>query len=578
MRAQFRLRIRLVFLGILIIAILIAGRLYIVQIVQGETYALKAERQFSGGISGLFDRGSIYFTRKDGALISAATLQTGFLLAMNPQTLKDPEAAYNSLTTALATSTIDREVFLAASLRSERVYVEIAHHLLEEEGRALAALKIPGVIVLRERWREYPGGTLAAQSVGIVSYGSGDSLSGRTGLESYYDHTLARSGDSLYKNFFATLFSGAGDLLIDTKNVREGNVVTTIEPAVATRLESEIKAVHAKFKSKETGGIIMDPRTGAVLALLTVPTYNPNDLSSVDPAVLGNPLVEHVYEFGSIVKPLTVAAGLDADAITADSTYNDTGCMDVDTYTICNFDLKARGRVAVQQILSESLNLGASWVGRQLGKERLRTYFTTLFGEKTHIDLPSETGSLLQNISRPQQVGYDTASFGQGIAVTPVQMISALSALANDGAMARPYLTRAIKLDTGITRTLEPPETVEVFSPEAVRTVAGMLTHVVDFDLAQGKEKIASMSVAAKTGTAQLTMPGGGYYKDRYFHSFFGYFPSYAPRFIILLYTNDPQGVRYASETLTSTFMNLTHFLINYYDVPPDRATTPSSL
>lgn len=574
MRAQFRSRIRLIFFGVLCVALIIALRLYFVQIVDGDMYALKAERQFSSSMSGLFDRGSIYLSRKDGTLISAATLSTGFLVALNPKSLTDPERAYSAL--AVAAPQVTREAFLEAAAKKNRVYIEIAHHVPEDVGRALAAEEIPGIEVLRERWREYPGDTLAAPTIGIVSFGSSDSLSGRTGLEAAYDHTLSRSGDALHKNFFAALFSRAGDLLVDAKDAREGNLVTTIEPAVLARLSSDLAAVQAKYRSKETGGIIMDPSTGAIIALGSVPTYDPNDLSEVNPNLLGNPLVEHVYEFGSIMKPLTVAAGLDAGVIQPTSTYTDTGCMKVDAATICNFDGKARGTASVQQILSQSLNLGAAWVAGRLGQEGMRTYFTKLFGEKTGIDLPGETGSLLQNLHEKQQVGYDTASFGQGIAVTPLQMVRALSALAGGGALPSPHLVREVRFDSGITKSVPVAAPVPVFSPEAAREVSTMLTHVVDNDLLHGTGKIESMSVAAKTGTAQLVMPGGGYYKDRYFHSFFGYFPSYAPRFIILLYTYDPQGVQYASETLTSTFLGLTQFLIEYYRVPPDRAVTSS--
>ncbi|HUQ29979.1 MAG TPA: penicillin-binding protein 2 [Candidatus Paceibacterota bacterium] len=576
MRAQFRFRIRLIFLGIIAIALLIVVRLYFVQIVHGDDYALKADRQFTSSAGGLFDRGSIYFTRKDGTLISAATLETGFLVALNPQTLTNADTAYAAIQKVASTS-VDRETFFAASRKTNQVYIEVAHHLSDAAGHALATQKIPGIQVLRERWRSYPGDTLASQAVGIVSFGSTDTLSGRTGLEAYYEATLSRTGDAAYKNFFATLFSNAGDFLVDAKNAREGNVVTTIEPAVETRLASDLAAVQAKYHSKETGGIIMDPATGAIIALGSVPTYDSNDLSSVRPSVLGNPLVEHVYEFGSIMKPLTMASGLDAGAITTNSTYKDTGCITVDTYTICNFDLKARGTATMQQILSQSLNLGVAWIATQLGQEKFRTYFTSLFGQKTGIDLPSETGGLLGNLSKPQQIGYDTAAFGQGIAITPVQMVRALSALANGGAMTNPHLVSAIKLDSGVTRAIEAKDSVPVFSSRATEEVSTMLTYVVDHDLAHGKDTIPSMSVAAKTGTAQLTKPGGGYYKDRYFHSFFGYFPSYAPRFIILLYTNDPQGVQYASETLTSTFMDLTQFLIEYYHVPPDRAVTSTN-
>lgn len=216
MRAQFRSRIRLV-LALLIIATLgILLRLYFVQIVNGEEYSLKADRQFASVSSGLFDRGSIYFTRKDGALISAATLATGFLVAINPQVLTDSESAYVAIS-SVASSTITHDAFLAASLKKSQVYIEVAHRLSESAGQELSAKAIPGVQVLRERWRQYPGASLASQSLGIVSYGSGDTLAGRTGLEAVYEGTLARSGDSLYKNFFAELFSNVGNLLVNGK-------------------------------------------------------------------------------------------------------------------------------------------------------------------------------------------------------------------------------------------------------------------------------------------------------------------------------------------------------------------------
>ncbi|MBI4088748.1 penicillin-binding protein 2 [Candidatus Kaiserbacteria bacterium] len=570
MRAQFRSRIRLVLAFIILAALSILVRLYFIQIVHGQEYAQKADRQFASGGSGLFDRGAIYFSRKDGTLISAATLATGFLVAINPQTLEDPAAAYAAIT-AVASSTLSREAFLSAAAKKNQVYIEVAHRLTDGNGRLLAARAIPGIQVLRESWRYYPGGPLASQSIGIVSYGSGDVLIGQTGIEATYDGTLSRSGDALYKNFFAELFSNVGNLLVDTRDVREGDIVTTIEPEVQTRLENDIRKVNERYTSRESGAIIMDPATGAILALATYPTYDGNELQSVDPTLLGNPLAEHIYEFGSIMKPLTMTSALDAGAITPETTYNDTGCVTVNTARICNWDSKARGVIPVQQIIVQSLNVGAAWLAAQLGQEKFRAYFTKLFGEKTGIDLSNETGALLGNLSKPQQVGYSTAAFGQGIAVTPLQMVRALGALANGGTMMEPHLVSAVRLNSGIVRTLDWGQGTLVFSAAAVRETASMMTAVVDQKLQDGKAKIPTMSVAAKTGTAQLTKPGGGYYSDRFFHSFVGFFPSYNPRFIILLYTNDPKGVAYASETLNTTFLDLVHFLINYYAVPPDR-------
>lgn len=571
MRAQFRFRIRIILVCILFITALIFCRLYYVQIVDGEKYAQRADRQFAAGGAGLFDRGAIYFSRKDGTLISAATLGSGFLVAINPQTLEDPERAYEEILRVASSSLVAKEAFMVAAKKENAVYVEVAHRLSDADGRALSLQKIRGVQVLKERWRYYPGGSLASQAIGIVSYGSGDTLAGQTGLESVYEGTLTRSGDSLYKNFFAELFSNVGNLLVNAKDAREGDVVTTIEPEVQTRLEKDLAKLNKKYSSRESGGIIMDPKTGAILALATYPAYNANDLRTVDPKVLGNPLVEHVHEFGSIMKPLTMAAALDAGAITPTTTYNDTGCFTVDTAKICNWDGKPRGVIPMERVILESLNVGASWVATRLGQEKFRSYFTTLFGEKTGIDQPHEGRSLLSNLSKPQQVNYDTAAFGQGIAVTPVQMVRALGALANGGVMVEPHLVKAIRLNSGIERTIPRTKTVAVFGADAVRETTTMMTKLVDEKLENGKAKIPTMSVAAKTGTAQLTDGRGGYHTDRFFHSFVGFFPSYNPRFIILLYTHDPKGVQYASETLDATFLDLVHFLIEYYAVPPDR-------
>jgi stage V sporulation protein D (sporulation-specific penicillin-binding protein) len=576
MRAQFRLRIRLILAFLILAAFGIILRLYFVQIVHGDDYLQKANRQFSAGGGGLFDRGSIYFTRKDGSLISAATLASGFLVAINPQIISNPENAYAAIS-AVAPSTISLEAFMAATAKKSQVYIEVAHRLSDSNGKKLSELNIPGVHVLRERWRQYPGGSLAAQSIGIVSYGSGTTLAGRTGLEAVYEDTLTRSGDSMYRNFFAELFSSVGNLLVNARDAREGSIITTIEPDVQTRLASNIEKLNKRYSSKESGGIIMDPSTGAIIAIAGYPNYDGNNLQTVDPLILGSPSVEHVYEFGSIMKPITMAAGLDAGVITPDSTYDDKGCITVNTAKICNWDQKPRGVVPVRQIIMQSLNLGAAWIATQLGQDKFREYFVKLFGQKTGIDLPHENGALLGNISKPEQIGYDTAAYGQGIAVTPIQMIRALGAVANKGEMVRPHLVSAVRLNSGIVRNLDWNEKIRVFSASSTVDAITMMDALFDEVLLKGKASIPTMSVAAKTGTAQLTAPEGGYYKDRYFHSFTGFFPSYNPRFIILLYTNDPKGVQYASETLDTTFIDLVHFLIDYYAIPPDRGLETDS-
>ncbi|MEK7201817.1 MAG: penicillin-binding protein 2 [Patescibacteria group bacterium] len=573
MRREIRQKLRYISLGLFALALLLITRLYFVQIVHGADYSLRAERQYISSSQELFDRGSIFFTRKDGTLLSAAGLATGFTLAMNPGLLKDPEAAYTALTAFIP---VDHEAFMTSALKTTDPYEVISRRVPEEIGRAVEAAKIPGIQVERERWRVYPAGSEAAQSIGFIAYGAGEdtALKGRTGMERYYEEVLTRGATGLFGNFFAELFANLDSVVVDASSAREADLVTAIDPVVQEKLGQVLKQVNDQYGSIETGGIIMDPKTGAIVALDTFPSFDGNDVKNGNPEHFGNPLVEHRYEFGSIVKALTMASGLDSGAVTPDTTYNDTGCITVNTKPICNFDKKARGVVPMQEVLSQSLNVGSSFIAMQVGHERLRAYFKNLgMGEETGIDLPSEISGDLHNIeTSPRDVEYSTAAFGQGIAQTPVEMIKALGALANHGSVVTPHLVIAKRFESGIKKDLAWGEPERVFGADAVEKTTRMLVRVVDTKLADGKLKIPEMSVAAKTGTAQIAGPGGKYSESQYFHSFFGYFPAYDSRYIILLYTRQPQGVQYASETLTHPFMDLTHFLINYYAIPPDRA------
>jgi cell division protein FtsI/penicillin-binding protein 2 len=571
MRRAVRSRLRLLSAGLILVALLLIVRLYFVQIVHGRDFSLRADRQYISSSQELYDRGTIYFTRKDGTLLSAASLGTGFTISINPSQIENPEETYAKLA---AITPISKDAFLASAEKKSDPYEVVGKRVPEEAGRAISDAKLKGVTVTRERWRIYPAATDAAQSIGFVAFDNDNTIAGRYGLERYYNDVLDRSAVGLFGNFFAELFANLDNVVVDARASRQGDLVTTIDPVVQEKLDQVIASVNATYGSTETGGIIMDPKTG-IIALDTGPSFDANDFTHGDPAHFGNPLVEHQYEFGSIMKPLTMAAGLDAGVINPTSTYNDTGCTTVNKQTFCNYDLKARGPATpMQEILSQSLNVGAAYIATKLGHERFRSYFEKLgFGVETGIDLPSEVSGDIRNIkTSPRDIEYDTASFGQGIAETPVQMIKALGALADHGQVVTPHLVRAIRLENGVTKTLSWGEPERVFSEQAVSQTTTMLVKVVDTKLANGTLKIPAMSVAAKTGTAQIAGPGGKYAPGLYLHSFFGYFPAYDPKYVILLYTVKPQGVQYASETLTHPFMDLTHFLINYYTVPPDRA------
>jgi len=564
-------RIKIISLFFVAIGLLLMSRLYYVQIVKAEYYEDRAERQYVHTVRDLYSRGSIFFTTKDGEEVSAATILSGYVLAINPTHVNDADTLYTALAPFL---TITKETFIERVTLPGRTYVEIESRINNDQASAIKALNEVGVMLYRNQWRYYPAGDVSARSIGFVGYSdeSPNSLHGRYGLERYYDSILAHDSTSLSVNFFAEIFSHFGSYIFEKDEDRSGDIVTTIEPTVARMLDRVLYDTHTKYNSALTGGIVMDPSTGEIYAINSMPSYDLNNRRGATIEQFQNPIVENVYEMGSIIKALTLAAGLDSKVITPASTYYDSGSLELNTFTIRNYDGKGRGTVDMQQVISQSLNTGVSHIVKLMGKERFRQYFQKLqLGSETGIDLPNEAKGLVSNLNSPRDVEYATASFGQGIAMTPIATIRALSALGNGGHMVTPHLVKKVEYDDGTERMVQYPKGEQVWSEATSETVSRMLTVVVDEALRGGKVALPNHTIAAKTGTAQIANPRGGYYDDRYLHSFFGYFPSYDPKFIVLLYTVEPKGVEYASETLTTPFMDVTKFLINYYNIPPDR-------
>lgn len=566
-------RIRLIIILALAGTLLLVGRLYFLQVYAHERFVAEGEKQYVHTVNNLYDRGGIYFTTRDGEKVSAATIQSGWSLAIDPGKVGDPEGYFEALQPYLD---IDRDTFLHRASLTDKVYVEVGSNLSDEEAEAIKALRLEGAELNRQRWRYYPGGALAARTIGFTGWTGEEGETepvGRYGLERYYESVLARSNQSLAVNFFAELFTNLGDLVHQRENARAGDVVTTIEPTVARFLQNELRLAQERWQAELTGGIIMNPKTGAIYAIDAVPTFDPNNRGTSTLAVFKNPLVEERYELGSIIKALTMAAGLDSGAVTAHTTYYDPGFLELDTMTIKNYDGRGRGTVDMQTVLNQSLNTGAAFVALTMGKDRFRDYFTRLrLGAESGIDLPGEIHGDLANLDNAnRKIEYATASYGHGIALTPIAAARALSALGNGGLLVTPHIAERIEYDNGTSLSVRYPEGERVWSEATSEEITRMLVRVVDEALRNGQVKLPDYSIAAKTGTALLLKPSGGYYDDRFLHSFFGYFPAYDPQFLVFLYTDNPQGVTYASDTLTEPFMNIAKFLINYYDIPPDR-------
>lgn len=570
MRSNFVLRIRFILGVIVLVALILLVRLYSIQIIHGEDFNIQADRQYVRPNQNLFDRGRIIFESRDGIQWSAATLKTGFTVSINPSILKDSQETYQKLSDIIE---IDSEIFFARASKINDPYEEIAKRVSQEDGIKIDELNIEGVQIHKERWRFYPGGKLASQTLGFVAF-EGDILSGRYGLERYYNDTLSRNTDNLYVNFFAEIFSNVNKTLFKQGGKREGDVVTTIEPSVQLFLERKLEEIYDKWNSRQTAGIIINPQNGEIYAIGVYPSFDVNNFREVeDSSVFSNPLIEGVYEMGSIIKPLTIAAGLDSGAITAETTYYDSGSVTFDGATISNYDGKGRGRVKIQEILNQSLNTGASFVMEAMGTEVFRDYMLNYgIGQETGIDLPNEAAGLVSNLDSPRTLEYATASFGQGIAMTPIATVRALSTLANGGKLITPHLGKEIKYRTGLSKTISYVDGEEVLKESTSQEITRMLVKVVDEALLGGTVSFDNYSIAAKTGTAQIAnTQARGYYDDRFLHSFFGYFPAYDAEFFIFLLAIEPKEVRYASQTLTRPFIDTVNFLINYYDVPPDR-------
>lgn len=566
---QFLLRLRITFGVLVAVGFVLIANLFYIQISHGNQFREQADGQYVVSTYNSFERGSIIFEEKDGTRITAAGQKSGYKLSINPKTFAGgKEAIFSGLSEIID---LDRGEFFAALEKKKRTYIEIANHIPKDQRDAIKKVIGKNGQLHAEKWRVYPLKGSAAHVLGFLGF-RGDDYAGRYGLERTYEDTLRRENVDLYTNFFARIFHNV-KTIVDPKIVPEGNVISTIDPQVQLYFEKELMGIQETWNPQSVGGIIMNPKTGEIISLGAFPNFDNNNFSDNKTSDFKNPLVENVYEMGSIMKPLVVAMGIDSQSIDPDNLeYYDHGFVKVEDYTISNFDKRGRGWVGVQDILNQSLNTGMVYITQKIKKDVFRNYFDLYgFTSKTNIDLPNEATSISGNLKSRRDIEFANMSFGQGIALSPISMVSALSALANNGMRVQPHVVRKIEYTNGLSKTFNYEDSaVQVITPETSGEISRMLVNVFD-EYRDGKVKLPGYRIAAKTGTAQIPNPQGGYYDDRNLHSFFGYFPAYDPEFVVFLYTVHPKGVKYSSQTLIEPFRSTAKYLINYYDIAPDR-------
>lgn len=552
--------------------LLFIARLVFIQGVQGKEYKKQAEGQYVPVVTPIFNRGNIFLKSKFGEKIPIASLEEYYTLAIQPNRIENVEVLIEEL--KRVDIVFDADNVRQKATKIDDPYEEIVKDVSKKAVDSLKEKNISGLFFNKNYRRIYPQRLTGSQVVGFVG-SNGNTLRGQYGLERTYDDVLERISSAPI-NVFADVFSDIDDTLRSKVKKEDADIVVTMDPVALDTLHKALVSVQEKWSPEMVGGIIMDPKTGKILAMDSLPSFDPNTYAEYKTARFVNPNVESVFEMGSIIKALTMAAGIDVGKVTPETTYNDKGTIILNGYKVSNYDKKARGVVSMQEVLNKSLNVGATFVMQQMGKFEFARYFREVYGlaEKTGIDLPNEVNNLIKNLQSKEDVNYATASFGQGIALTPIATIRALAVLANGGYLVTPYVADEILYKDGTQEKLTHKEPVQTLKKESSEIITQMLVHVVDTELAQGKLSMKEYALAAKTGTAEIPKAGGGYREDAYLHSFFGYYPAYDPRFIVLLYQVYPKGganAQYASQTLTAPFFDIAHTLLSYFSVPPDR-------
>lgn len=542
-------------------------RLYVLQVVASQKYEVIADNQHMLSEEISPDRGEIYLKDTSNPYPLAVNRQLA-LAYIVPKEIQNQDSAAKSLADTLH---VDTEMIAKKLQRRESMFEIIKRKLSDEEAQQVRDLHLKGVYLLPETYRYYPGGELASQVVGFMGFDK-DTVVGRYGMEAYWESTLRGNSGSVVQE------KDAGGRWIpiadrEIKPVENGDsLVLTMNREVQYEVEKRLKDAIDEFQADSGTVVVMDPFTGRILSMASYPQFNPNEYSKVeDISHFMNPAVSMPYESGSVMKPVTEAIGLEEGKILPDSTFVDTGSVTEGGYTIHNSDNKVYGLQTMTNALEESINTGMIHIERLVGNKKFLDYLKRFgFGDTTGIDLPAELGGSMRNLSDlNNNVQFYTASFGQGITVTPMQLVNAYAALANGGTLMKPQIVEKIIHADGSEEEVAPQEVRHVVSEDTARKVGVMLRSVVTNGHGK-KADVPGYLVVGKTGTAQVAKTNGpGYDTGKNIGSFVGYAPLNNPQFVVLVKMVNPKGVQWAESSAAPTFQKIMKFLLENAKIQP---------
>lgn len=572
------IRLRLIFIFFSLLAAVITARLFFFMIIQGDFYAALAGSSREV-FSNLFpERGQIFFQdSRTGEEHPAAMNRDYFLVYADTREIKSDAEAEEIAKKLADVFNYDDEKKLAVFKQLNRrddPYEPIENKVDEAVVDKLRELKLLGIGFIRKTFRFYPEGKLGAQVIGFLGKDEKGNDVGRYGIEGYWQKELAGSG-----GFVEGARSPAGGIIPlagwSFSSAQDGvDLVLTIDRSLQYYACEKLARAKQEYGATSAALIITDPKTGAIRAMCSVPEFDPNQYGKVESGdAYNNSAIFTPYEPGSVFKPITMAAALSEGAVTVDSTFNDTGSRaGLCSKPIKNAAEKIYNYQNMSGILENSINTGIVYVAEKLGKKKFIEYVENFgFGIKTGVELDSEVSGNIDTLYENKNDKIDcytaTASFGQGITATPLQMLFAFSAIANGGKLFKPYIVDEIKRADGSVDKTKPKEIRQVVDSRAAMLVSGMLVNVIDSGHAK-QAAVKGYYVGGKTGTAQIPGPGG--YTTETNHTFVGFAPVVDPKFAMIVKFEKPQRM-WADGTAAPVFGQVADFVLDYYGVPPER-------